>query len=388
MKALPLILLAALAPACHNPPKSGAAAEFDEVVDDKGYFVTLASKSSAPEAQHLYDKLYDALDSHSRKQAKAGGKLDAYVEEFQQSGFTSLKDGDDEIECDRDKCLFKLHARRISKQEASAERPPFTQQLFAALLDAGVPVTTGAAGLVRHSAERDGGQVRHSAERDGGDAAADDFVKTASLGETKGVRVACSERRTAAGVPIDYGCAFDLDGLKGDAVARPAAMEGSEKGKLSSCVLAPGIVKAAEEAKASVEGGGLLTLTAGAAEASKPVGYLRYTRSGASVELLDLFLCGDLSQDTFYLSGAGKIPRMWVAGLQKSSPGATGAVSVDIEPAHHDEGDLTMRASVVGQTAKEYTLEVQFKVVKDAGVGDAVFGEDRFFVKVDKSWLK
>lgn len=358
MKAL-FVLLAALT-ACHDPPKDPEASAAQEVVDGKGYFVTLASKPTAPDAQKVYDKLYDALDLYNRKRARATEGLDSYVEEFQATGYTNLKAGDDEIECDRDKCLLKLHARRINKEKANAGRPPFAQQLFDALLDAGAPAKSGAKG--------------------------EDFLKTVSLGEAKGVHLECTERRTAAGVPLDYGCAFDLDGLKGDAVAKSEALEGRERGRLESCVLSPGIVKAAEEAKGSIEGGGLVALTSGLTDGSKPVGYLRYSLAGGRAELIDLYLCGDLTADTFYMVGAGKQPREWVAGMQRSSPGASGAEAVDIEPAHHDEGDLTMRASIAAQTPKDVTLAVQFKIVKD-GSGE-VYGEDKFFVKLEKAWLK
>lgn len=361
MRALSLVLFAAvMLTACHNPPKEAAASELEDVVDGKGYFVTLASKPTAPAAQKIYDKIHDSLDLYNRKRARAENSLDSYVEEFQATGYTSLKGGDDEIECDRDKCLLKLHARRVDKQKANTKEPPFAQQLYEAFLDANVPARAGTKG--------------------------DDFIKTVTLGESKGVSVACTERRTAGGVPIDYGCLFDLDGLKGDAVASSKTLDKQERGKLFSCVLSPGIVKAAEEAKEGVDGGGLLTLTSGATDGSKPVGYLRYSRSKERVDLIDLYLCGDLSTDTFYLVGAGKDPREWVSGMQRSSPGASGVDTVDIEPAHHDEGDLTMRARVVAQSVQDVTLAVLFKIVKDGSTD--VYGEDKFFVKLEKAWLK
>ncbi len=339
-KALLAALLCATLAACHTP---GAEPERELVTaaskpaaPEGGYFVTLAAKPTSETAQKLYDRLYDALDVAGRKRAIAAKELDSYVEEFDQSGYTHLADGDEEIECDREKCLFKLTSRALGDGD-------FTRRLYDALSGANADAST---------------------RRDG-----EAFLRTLTLGEPKGPRVACTERRRGPEA-LAYDCKFELDGLKGDAVATSATIDTRAKGRLFSCVLSPGVVKTAEEAKADLDGGGLLKLTASPGEGAKAVGYLRYAARGGTVELVDLYLCGDFSQDYFWLTGEGKDPRQW------AKPGMRAT-------AHHDDADLELEIVA----AKDGTLEVRFKLVKEGADLEDVYGEDRFFLHLDKSWL-
>lgn len=49
---------------------------------------------------------------------------------------------------------------------------------------------------------------------------------------------------------------------------------------------------------------------------------------------------------------------------------------------------LTASAKVVEDCPGLVTLEVRFKLAKEQGDGDDVYGADAFYVKLDKAWIQ
>ena len=364
-----------------NLQSSGAATAKAKDSVPSGYFMTVAATSGGDGSSQFYDKLYDAVEGQARKTAKTSGRLDSYLEEFQESGSATLSYGDDEIECDRTQCRLKLSGRHVGPNQRAADHPSFAERVFTAL------------------DEREDEATTSKAAKTTSQSAGERFIRNAAIGAAPGPHIACTETHQPG--LITYECDFDLDRAKagGGDVDRAETLA-KDRGRLVGCVLSPGVVKTAEEAKGTIENGALLKLTSGAGDAAKTVGFLRFAHDGAVVELIDLYLCGDLSQDNFFFVGDAKKPSTWIGALNPSSPGAAGNVSTTLRPAHHAEADLTLAATRVAESTRDITLEVQFKIVPptldpptggiavSANHGEAVFGEDEFFVKFPKEWLK
>jgi hypothetical protein len=311
-----------------------------------GYFVALAASPEAPAALALHDALYDAIDAYSRKRAETQEALARYVEAFDADGYTHLADGKSEIECDRQKCLLKLAGRTVTGRLA--------EDLTGAFALKGI-VPTKAIG---------GGQR----------------VTTYVLGKSTGQHITCALIEEPA--TKSYRCDFALDGKKLGQAASAALDSAAAKGKLVSCAQAPGIERSADEAKDKVEGGELLKLASGAGAGAASVGFLRVARQGRRVELLDLYLCGDLSHDYFKVDGSARAPRGWLP-----KPARVGAPPRRVQTLAQEEARLDAASAVATETTDSYTLEVRFKVRRTAEQGPEVFGEDRFFVRLEKAWL-
>jgi hypothetical protein len=316
---------------------------------DGGYFVTVPAQSTNPSVVALYDKLYDAIDALSRRRAREAGELESYVEDFDASGYTSLVSDDEEIECDRERCALKLTGRTVSGAKG------LPADLTAALDLVGVVPT-----------------VRGSGEK---------IQKTYALGDSERLGLACIQG--GYGHKAVYRCDFNLDGAALGSARPPGDSTPSERGRLTSCVLAPGTSRSAEEARDVLEGGALLPLTAGAAASTKTVGYLRYTRQGKEVELVDFYLCGDVSHDNPQISGRARSPKSWAV---RAAPAPS---RLEVEPAHQDDAEMRMTATVVETTKTAYVLEVRFKLApENDGVNAAeVYGEDRFFMRFERGWI-
>jgi hypothetical protein len=320
-------------------PEDAAAPSEAEALQAGGYFVAVPADAGSPKVLAFYDKLYDAIDALNRRRARDEGRLDAYLDEQKESGYTALQAGDDEIECDRQKCLVKLTARTVVGESSLAHQ----------LVDAAVELA------IKPLTARPGRQEKR-------------YI----LGDEAAMHIDCV--RAGVGKALSYRCDFKLDQGLAAAASPSVAIGDAGRGKLSSCAMAPGTVRDAEEAKAQLDKGGLLPLTGGLSGGSKVVGYLRYAQAGAGIELLDMYLCGDLSQDHFQVDGEARQPRRWIKAR------VFDALSLD-------ESALNLRTKVVESSKRELVLEVRFRVVPSGGNAGEVFGEDKFFLRLDKAWL-
>jgi hypothetical protein len=311
----------------------------EEATSAGGYFVAVPADAGSPKVLAFYDKLYDAIDALNRRRARDEGRLDAYLDEQRESGYTALQAGDDEIECDRQKCLVKLTARTVVGESSLAH------QLVDAAVELGIKPLTA----------RPGRQEKR-------------YI----LGDVASMHIDCL--RAGVGKTLSYRCDFKLDQGLATAASPSAAIGDAGRGKLSSCAMAPGTVRDAEEAKAQLDKGGLLPLTGGPSVGSKVVGYLRYAQTGAGIELLDMYLCGDLSQDHFQIDGEARQPRRWIKAR------VFDALSLD-------EAALNLRTKVLESSKREFILDVRFRVVPSGGNTGEAFGEDKFFMRLDKGWL-
>lgn len=335
-----VLALGLLPAACQTrrAPEGGALSDVAEADPGAkgGYFVALS-------ALPLFDGVHDAVDKLNRKRLAAQGELDAYIEAYDADGYTRLAAGDDEIECDREKCLLKLTGRvLVSQGDGDDSMAALMTEAFA--LKGVKPEVRGE-----------------------GDAQ----LKTFVLGRRPGSFISCTQK--SFGKAALYRCEFDLD--KDAAAPANAAVENAGHGKLVSCALSPGTLRTADEAKKEVEGGGLLSLTSGSAAGAKPVGYLRYVKQGSAVEFLDLYLCGDVSHDFFHIEGAARRPKGWLGTAALSS-------------LTQDEAEMKATTKVVEESSRIVTVEVRFKLAKEQAADGEVFGDDAFFVKLDKAWLQ
>lgn len=318
-----------------------------------GYFVVLAAQSTSKETLALYDGLHDAIDAYNRHEAGKAGNLSSYVEAFEANGYTRLADGKNEIECDLTKCLVKLSAKSLVSGEK--DDSALVAQLTQALENKGLtPVRSGTG---------------------------DTQQRTYTLGEKDGLHITCAQN----GLPAraSYRCDFDLDTGKGTPSVTEAVLDPAVRGKLVSCALSPGTVRSAEEARAELDAGGLLELTAPGSSNGKPVGYLRYAGKSPDIEFVDLFLCGDLTHDHFFVEGSAKQPTAWVTRGAK-----LGTSKSALDSLREDDAYLVASSTLTDETADGYVLEVRFKLARDAGVTEDVYGEDRFVLRVAKAWLK
>ncbi len=314
-----------------------------------GYFVAL-SAGGPGDGGVLYDGLYDAIDAESRRKADAKGELAAYVETFEADGYTRIGTTDDEIECDREKCLVKLTGRVLS---SAGDDDSLALSLTEALkIKAGKPEVRGEG---------------------------DQQERTYVLGKRPGSHVACTQK--GFGKVAAFRCEFALD--QGIETPANASVDAGGRGKLVSCALSPGTVKTAREASKEVDGGGLLRLQSGAGTGTKSVGFLRYVRQGKSVEFLDLFLCGDVSHDYFHIEGAARDPKHWI-----TRPSGVGSSIPDLESLSQDEAKMQASATVVEDSPALLTVEVKFHLDKEASGVNEVYGADAFYVKLDKEWLR
>ncbi len=324
----------------------------EESSEAGGYFVALsASGGAGADALALYDGVHDAVDKLNRKRLAAQGELEAYMAAYDADGYTRLAAGDDEIECDREKCLVKLSGRVLSG--SGTEDESMASLMTEALALKGIKPEIRGTG--------------------------DTQVKTYVLGKQPGAFVGCAQK--SFGKAAVYRCEFALD--KGIDTPANANVDSSGHGKLVSCALSPGTVRTADEARRNVEGGGLLSLTSGSGVGAKSVGYLRYVKQGRAVEFLDLFLCGDLSHDNFHVDGKAKDPKGWVPARAK-----VGTEVLALESLSQDDVLMRATAKVVEDSPRLVTLEVRFKLVKESPGSDDVYGDDAFYVKLDKAWIQ
>jgi hypothetical protein len=312
-----------------------------------GYFVALAASPDAPAAMALHDALYDAIDAYNRRHAGSPELLARYVEAFEADGLTRLGDQTSEIECDRQKCLLKLAGRSIST--------PLAQHLADAFIIKGIEPK----------------KALGKGER----------TSTYTLGNANGLHITCAAIESAGG-EMSHRCDFALDGKAAGKAASAALSGPSAKGKLVDCEQAPGVVRSANEAKGEIDGGDLLRLTSGTGAAAGAVGFLRLTRQKDQVEFLDLYLCGDLSHDYFKVDGAARRPQGWLP-----KPAAVGSPAKQVETLTQEEARLDSTAVVVAVSETRRTLEVRFRVKRLSDSGPEAFGEDKFYVQFDKSWL-
>jgi len=313
--------------------------EGPEEEESGGYFVSLDARSTDKDAVFLYDKLHDAVNAQAKKRATAADGLEAYVEEYEQTGYTSLIASGNEIECDRDKCLVKLESRTVKGEPGQTS---LAGELTAGLAESGIPPKTTGSG--------------------------EGIVRTYVIETKAGKGIRCKQKGFGQGA--SYECKFDLDVKK---AARTAEMNPASRGRLASCALSPGVVRSAEQAKGQIENGALLALTA--SPGGKAVGFLVYARQGAKDELIDLYLCGDVSHDYFQLDGPARDPKAWLATL---------------DPARADEAELQLTARAVAESKATRTFEVVFKIVAPDGAtprSGELYGDDKFFVTFPRTWL-
>lgn len=311
-----------------------------------GYFVTLQANIVDHKGIKIYDGLYDALDKLGRARARTDGALDSYIESLDETGYVRLGEDDDEIECDRARCLVRL--------SSTAPQGTFASEMTAAL---------AAAGVVPHVAGT--GQA---------------IKKTYVLGTQPKNAIECTQ--SGFGDKASFACKFDLSASAGRADAAAAELAPREKGKLAACDLSPGTVKVAEDAKAELDGAELVPLLSGASAAAKTVGFLRIQRAAAKVELIDLYLCGDVSHDYFALAETAKDAGRWLG-----RPIKVGAELV-LDRARQEEAGCELATKITEEAADAYVLEVKMKLVPEPGRDGEVFGQDHFFLRLPKTWLR
>lgn len=318
-----------------------------------GYFVSIAANSVSSDVVAIYDEIHYALDRQGRKEALAAGTLDTYISEYDAEGYTSLIVGEHEIECDRDKCLVKLPQGRIVTGDADS---------FAGHL-----TTAFSASRLKPQQREDQGAL----------------TRTWIVGKKPDMFLSCVQ--TGTGKKATFACEFDLE--RGLAVpVTEVTGEGSvPRGKLVSCDQSPGTTRSAEDARAEIEGSNLLNLTQGPKVESKPVGYLRYVQTPGGVEFEDLYLCGDVSHDFFMVGGTARSPRAWLPAKVKKGASLSGLTELT-----QDEAVMQASATVVEDSAEQVTMQVRFKIAGAGGAAAAVetYGDDGFFVRIDKRWLK
>ena len=303
---------------------------------DSGYFVAVPADVKSANIRTLYRQVYLAVDLLNRQRARVEGRLSAYLTELRESGYTAFYSQDDEIECDAKKCLIKLTKRLIQGESSLAK----------VLVD--IAPEVGIKEIASKNRKR--------------------FV----FGQSDGPHITCmletgDQKKT-------YQCEFNLDVGLAESIPQLSNLLDSSRGRLSSCIMAPGTVRDAEEAKSQLEKGGLLALTAGISPGASVVGYLRYASTKTRIELLDIYLCGDLSQDHFQVDADARQPRVWI---QASA----------IQALSNDAAILLMQPKFVRKTPRELTLEVRFRVVATDSDAHKVFGSDRFYLRFDQSWL-
>jgi hypothetical protein len=317
-----------------------------------GYFVSVAANSVSSDVVALYDELHDALDRFNRKVAQADGTLDAYLADFEADGYTSLVVDEHEIECDREKCLIKLPEGRITAGDAKS----FAGQLTAAFAESRVKPL-----------QRDDQKP---------------LTRTWFVGKRPDMFLSCAQKGT--GSAATFACEFDLE----RGLAEPATQARQTtvpRGKLVSCDESPGTVRSAEDAKAEIYGSDLLNLTQGPQAESKPVGFLRYVRQNGQVEFEDIYLCGDVSHDFFVIDGSARNPRGWLPKQIRK-----GASLGNVSELAQDEATMQVSAVVVDDAPEQVTLQVKFKIAGAGGAAAAVetYGDDGFFVRIDKRWVQ
>lgn len=301
-----------------------------------GYFVAVPADLRSPTVGQFYKQLYRAVDNLSRKRARKEGRLSTYLTELKETGYTTIYSQNDEIECDLRKCLVKLSSRLIVGEDTLA------QQLIEVASETGIK-------------PKKVGDLEH-------------FL----FGNVDGPHIACEHGLTKS--EGKYRCHFNLDyGLSQSSAHLPIISE-PDRGKLASCAMAPGTVRDAEEAKTQLEKGGLLALTIGVSPAAATVGYLRYANIRGGFELIDMYLCGDLSHDHFQIDSEWRKPSQWI----KSSL---------IRGTSADAALLIMEPRLLDDTTGDALVELKFKLVSSSSENGEVFGADKFYVRFKQSWL-
>lgn len=338
----------------HQSQLADAASVAEKTSDDanmtsKGYFVAVSADASNQEFHKFYQQLYHVIDVYNRRQKRDKKSLKAYLIEQKESGYAALKVNDDEIECDKQKCLIKLSSRVIS----------------------------GPASLARHLGEALAQLVETQPAR----SVAKSKVQSRRsyvVGNPESIHIICDSIATA--MHPDYRCQFNLDQALYVATASTTTMGDAGRGKLESCDMAPGTVRDAEEAKDQLDSAGLLPLTLAPSPDAKVVGYFRYAHVAEKVEFFDIYLCGDMSQDHFQMEGEARQPQTWLEQRSLQIPaldrGSLSTVGLNLE------------TKLVESSAAELLIEVRFRLVDQNDQSAVLTGSDKFYLHLNKAWLR
>jgi hypothetical protein len=339
---------ATLHSAAPTPATGSNAAEAKSVASDAGtddgpgLFLTIEAGAKAPHAHahrpaHLdsHAVLYAAITRAVRRVAEERGELAAFLDAQSHGEPVRLAGDDSEIECDARRCLVKV-ARKTLRGRAPDD-------LAVRLADALTPAASPADGPP---------------------------PKRVTLGDGAPLKIVCV--REAPQVE----CTFET--MVAPPALSAASVDEVQRGKLADCALAPSVERDAQAARDQIRGGALL---AAMTRSGHAVGYMLYAEEGRRVELLQLFLCGDLSHDTFQIEGKARQPGAWLPRPRRVGGRVSGALSL-----RADDATMIAQPTLIARTRDIAEVEVQFRLA-GATADEDVFGADLFRLRLPARWL-